>query len=87
MSHTVRDSDEGAIRSPAEVLAQIKPHTRFSVEAHDGTVILRPEGQKKLFWVTATPKEWVKDFRQRVASYKGGPGLPDEAVSRESIYE
>lgn len=87
MSHTVEVSDAGTIQLPADVLEQVKPHSRFIVEVHNGTVVLRPENGEQPFWATATPEEWVKDFRQWVASHKGGPGLPDEAVSRESMYD
>jgi len=87
MSHTVEVSDEGIIRLPSDVLEQVKPHTRFVVEVHNRIVVLRPENEEQPFWATATPEEWVKDFRQWVASHKGGPGLSDEAVSRESMYD
>jgi hypothetical protein len=87
MSHTVEVSDEGTIRLPSDVLEQVKPHTRFVVEVHNGTVVLRPEDTEKPFWATATPKERAEDLRQWVANHKGGPGLSDEAVSRESMYD
>ena len=87
MNHTVKMSDEGLIRLPSDVLEQLKPHTRFIVEVRDRTVVLRPEAEEKPFWATATPEEWVKDFHEWVASHKGGPGLSDEAVSRESMYD
>jgi len=87
MSHTVEVSDEGTIRLPADVLEQVKPHTRFIVEVHNGTVVLRPEEKENPFWATATPEERAEDLRRWVASHKGGPGVPDEAVSRESMYD
>jgi adenylate kinase len=87
MSHTVEISNEGTIRLPSDVLERMKPHTRFVVEVDNHIVVLRPEDEQQPFWATATREEWVKDFRQWVASHKGGPGLSDEAVRRESMYD
>ncbi len=87
MSHTIELSAEGTIHLPPDVLEQVKPHTRFVVEVDNDTVVLRPEGKTQPFWATATPKERADDLRQWVASHKGGPGLSDEAVSRESMYD
>ena len=40
------------------------------------------------FWQSATPEERVKDFRDWVSQLPGtGVSLPDEALSRDSIYE
>jgi hypothetical protein len=69
------------------VLEKVKPHTRFVVEMQNGTLILRPETKAQPFWATATPEERAQDLRRWVASHTEGPGLSDEALSRESIYE
>jgi hypothetical protein len=87
MSHIVEVTEEGAIQLPPEMLETVKPHTRFVVEMQNGTLILRPETKAQPFWATATPEEWVKDFRQWVESHKDGPNLPLEALSRETIYD
>ena len=43
------------------------------------------QGEEKPFYETATPEEWVKAFREWVASHEGrGYGFVDD--SRESIY-
>jgi len=87
MSQVVELTDDGTIHLPTEVLEQVKPHRRFVVRVVNGGLVLHPEDKKLPFWATATPEEWVKDFRQWVASHKDGPGLSDEAVSRESMYD
>jgi hypothetical protein len=87
MSQVVEISEEGAIYLPPEMLKQLQPHTRFTVELQNGTLILRPEDKTQPFWATATPEEWVKDFREWVASHKTGPNLPQEALSRDSMYD
>jgi len=87
MSEVVEINEEGAITLPAEVLEQVKPHKRFVVEVHNGALVLHPEAESLPFWATATPEERAKDLRQWVASHKGGPGLPLEALSRETMYD
>lgn len=87
MSHIVEVNEEGELHLPAEVLKQVTPHKRFVVEVSDGTLTLRPETKEQPFWATATPEEWVKEFRQWVASHKDSPNLPLEALSRDSIYD
>ena len=40
------------------------------------------------FWQRATPSERAREFREWVLQLpKGSPSLPDEAFSRDSIYE
>ncbi len=87
MSRVVEVNEEGKLSLPAEVLEQVRPHRRFVVEVSNGALILRPEVKTQPFWATATPEERAKDLRQWVASHKDGPGLPDEALSRETIYD
>lgn len=87
MSHIVEINEEGVLTLPAEVLEQVKPYKRFMVEVHNGTLVLQPESKPLPFWATATPEERAEDLRQWVASHKGGPGLPDEALSRETMYD
>jgi hypothetical protein len=47
----------------------------------NGAVCERP------FYETATPEEWVREFRNWAESHgRDTPALSDEAISRESIY-
>ena len=39
------------------------------------------------FWATTSPEERAAVFRRWATSHEGGPNLPDEALSRESIYD
>lgn len=87
MSYIIELNEEGALYLPAEVLTQVKPYRRFVLEVHNGTLLLRPETTEQPFWATATPEEWVQHFQQWVARHNTGPNLPQEAVSRESIYK
>jgi hypothetical protein len=46
------------------------------------------EEERKPFHETATPEEWMKAFREWAESHKrNSKPLPDEAISRDSIYE
>ena len=87
MNQVIEINEEGGLSLPAEVLEQMKPHKRFVAQIVSGMLILRPENQPLPFWATATPEERAKDLRQWVASHKDGPGLPLEALSRETIYD
>ena len=86
MNPIVEISEE-VILLPIEILHSIKLGTRFVVEVNDGTLILRPENKPQPFWATATPKERAENFRQWALSHTDGPGLPDEALHRENIYD
>ena len=87
MNQIVEINEDGMLPLPAEVLEQVKPNRCFVIEVTDGTVILRPEPGARPLWATATPEERAKEIRQWVARHKGGPGLPLEALSRESMYD
>lgn len=68
-------------------------HLKVIVE-EDATEEAKPEpseteeAEAKLFWQTATPEEWSKALYEWAESHDHNtPGLSDEAVERESIYE
>ena len=86
MEQVVEVNEDGALYLPAELIGHAEPHTRYVVEPQGESFVLRPEGKPQPFWKTATPEERVKRFEEWVSSHKEGPNLPDEALSRESIY-
>lgn len=64
----------------------------FLEENFDGKVETgseKTEEKEKPFYETATKEEWIAEFERWVDSHKDKdyPILPDEAYSRESIYE
>jgi hypothetical protein len=96
MSAIVEITAAGILHLPPEILQSIPPHTRFVVEWHNGTLILRPEptsepepsdNSRQPLWATATPQEQAEDFLRWALSHKDGPGLPDEALRRENMYD
>lgn len=61
----------------------------FIEEQLGGEIEIPVEGKKKPFYETATTEEWLAEFHKWIESHKDKdyPVLPDEAYSRESIYE
>ena len=86
MSQVLEVDANGALYLPAELLDHLKPHTRFVLEVQGETLVLRPENSQP-FWATATPQERAQAFVVWAESHKDGPGLPDEALRRENIYD
>jgi hypothetical protein len=86
MEQVVEVNEDGTLYLPPELIGHVGPHTRFVVEPQGEDLLLRLEPDSKPFWATATPEERAKRFDEWVASHKEGPNLPDEALSRESIY-
>ncbi len=87
MEREIQADERGVIQIEPEYVGGIRPHDRYTVERSNGTITLRPIEGKEPFWKTATPEEWTKRFQQWVDSHTDGPGLPDEATRRESIYD
>lgn len=84
---------DGGVRFPAEVLEAVKPHTHFIIKMQAGALVLYPTNSGETdtsaqpLWATATPQEQAASFRQWASSFTKGPGLPDEALRRESMYD
>lgn len=87
MSQTILETDtEGALRLTQEELGDVGAHARFVVEREGDRIVLRrAPGASR--WDSSTPEERAAEFRRWALSLRGGPGLSDEAVSRESIYD
>jgi hypothetical protein len=56
MRQIVEIDERGSIQLPADLLATVKPHTRFALERRGTTRILPPLAAAP-FWVKATPAE------------------------------
>jgi len=46
-----------------------------------------PNGKQTPLWAIASPEEQANALEEWVAGLPKGPGLPDDAVSRDSIYD
>lgn len=87
INKTILETDtEGALRLTQEQLGDVGAHARFVVEREGDKIVLRPAGNASR-WDSSTPEERAEEFRRWALSHRGGPGLSDEAISRESIYD
>ena len=87
MSEIVELDERGAIQLPGDVLAVVKPRTRYVLEMQGETIVLRPVTALP-FWQTATPQERAEAARQWPALERpAAPPLPEEALHREQIYQ
>jgi hypothetical protein len=87
MERVLETNDDGVLSLPSELLHSAAPHTRFQVSVHGDTITIRPLDIEKPFWMSATPQQRAEDFLEWVRGLPPGPGLPDWAVSRDSIYD
>jgi hypothetical protein len=87
MAQILEVDPDGTLRLPPEVLHSIRPSTRYRVESKDDALVLYPADAGQPLWAAASGPELAAAFRRWAASHENGPGLPDEAVSRESIYD
>jgi hypothetical protein len=84
MNQIVEIDERGVIQLPDDLLATVKPHTRFLLEIDGATLILRPEEQP--FWSTASPVERAEAVRRWAALDRPPvPVLTDEALSSEQM--
>ena len=86
MRFIVEVKDGGLLALPPEAKQHVSAHARYVLEIQGEVLILRPE-ERPPFWATATPEQRKHGFLQWVARHKEGPGLPDEALRREALYD
>ncbi len=90
MEQIIEADANGVLVLSPEISAAIKPHARYALAEENGKMTLTLK-EENPFWATATPEEWVADFRQWMARIRANSGnrapLPDEALHRESMYD
>jgi hypothetical protein len=87
MSDIVEVDERGAIQLPSDLLAAVKPRTRFVLEVQGETLVLRPV-TALAFWQTATPQERADAARQWAALERpAAPPIPDVALHRDQMYD
>jgi hypothetical protein len=87
MKRFVEVSEDGSLELPPSVLDNAPPRTRYSVSVRGKAIVLDRVDAPAPFWATAETQERVVDLERWVASHADGPGLPDEALRREHIYD
>lgn len=87
MSEIVELDEQGAIQLPRDLLAVVKPRTRYVLEMQGETIVLRPVAELP-FWQTATPQERAEAARQWAALERpSAPPIPDAALHRDQLYD
>lgn len=87
MSNIVEIDERGAIQLPRDLLADVKPHTRFVLEVQGEALVLRPVTALP-FWQTATPQERADAVRRWAELERpAAPPIPDAALHRDQLYE
>lgn len=87
MNEIVEVDERGAIQLPKNLLAAVKPHTRFVLEVQGDTLVLHPIATVP-FWQTATPQERAEALRYWAALERPtAPPLPDAALHRDQLYD
>lgn len=88
MADVIEVDDRGIIPVPASWLGEAHPHSRVEVRREGESLILRAvSAETRPFWETATIAERLAAFDRWVDSHTDGPGLSDEAISRDTIYD
>jgi hypothetical protein len=88
MIYTLEISEQGGLQIPSEMLPSGQTYSRYQLENEGETLILRPQ-KSEAFWMTASPAQRAARFRDWATQAKRpvAPPLPDEALSRESLYD
>lgn len=87
MGEIVEIDERGAIQLPSDLLAVLKPRTRYVLEMQGETIVLRPVTALP-FWQTATPQERAEAARQWAALERpAAPPIPDAALHRDQLYD
>ena len=87
MSVVVELDEKGELHLPSAMLPGAAPHARYQVDVQGRQVVLSPQNSGDLFRQHAGPKQRAADILTWAAAHRDGPGLPDEAVGRDSIYD
>lgn len=94
MATIVEVTEEGTVVLPYELLGSVTPHDRFAVEQrYDGSILLfRQPGHDSAISKAETDNQ--EAIAARLAAFDDymrhrplGPDLPDEALSREAMYD
>ena len=87
MSVVVELDEKGELHLPSAMLPGAAPHALYQVEVQGRQVVLSPQNSGQVLWQKPSPQERAADILRWAASHQNGPGLSDEAVGRESIYD
>jgi|FLYL01.1.fsa_nt_gi hypothetical protein len=85
----LKTDEKGELHIPRDLLGNTAPGTqlRLRIEAEDVTKEPRPRWGPR--WAKMTREERLKDFQELLQRFSDAksPGLPLEAISRDTIYD
>jgi hypothetical protein len=96
MVQLIEVAADGTVHLPRELFGDTSLPAHYIVEAHGDVLTLRkvdetvnPEmsDADAAAWQARTPAERAAAIRAWAASHTEGPGLPDEALRRENMYD
>lgn len=86
-NRVVEVNDEGSLYLSPDVLEHAPPRTRYVVNVRGDAIVLKQVNGPAPFWATALPQERADDLVRWASSHADGPGLPDDALRREHLYD
>ncbi len=90
MSTVLQADEKGNLLLPPSLLPDSEPLGSYQIETSAGKIIIAKKTQDKKngdpLWKLPR-EERIKAFREWVASLPPGPGLSEQAVSRDSMYD
>ena len=92
MGHIIVSNEKGDIIVPHEVLSFAKPNQRYEVQPKGNVLMIVPEadidGDVEVELKVKQFKEWVNSFQDWLDKPRPKvPSIPNEALSRENIYD
>jgi hypothetical protein len=89
MSMALEVDQSGILAVPSTLLPNNEPRARYVVTVHGKQIVLEPESTEQPMWKSASTVEWLAGFRNWVSTphNRDGQGLPENALTRDSIYD
>jgi hypothetical protein len=87
MGKIIEVDEKGGLYLPPDVLGDEQPHTRYMLEAQNGTITITRLGEEQPFWANISPEERANRFWEWAMNLPEAPALPGENFSRDSIYD
>ncbi|MBA3946315.1 MAG: hypothetical protein H0X37_17340 [Herpetosiphonaceae bacterium] len=87
MSRIVEIDEHGVLQLPDDLLATVKPRTRYMVEIQGATLIFHPDREQPFGTETSGVARSEALRRWAALEHPPVPMLTDEALSREQMYD
>jgi hypothetical protein len=85
---TVEIGSDSVLHIPAEMLAGVKPRSKFALDVYGDIIVLRPVEDRKPAWKKPDPAKRVESFLKWANTPRPpAPDIPIEYLDREHIYD